>query len=143
MPVFIAAILTALFVHPADEPFRFVQDALRRHQIVFLGDIHPLAEPKLLVARLIREQGKGAAIDLLALEVAVEQQEWIDRYLASEPEDTRILLDHPRTLRGHWGVSAEYLDIYRAVYRWNREHPRQRLRILAADLRGWPMASLT
>jgi hypothetical protein len=120
-----------------------VQDALRQHQIVFLGDIHPLAEPKVLVAKLIREQQEDQAIDLLALEVAADQQEWIDHYLSSDPEDTRILLDHPGTLRAHWGISAEYLDIYRAVYQWNRGHPGQPIRILAADLQGWPMAALT
>ena len=124
-------------------PFEFVQSALARHRIVFLGDIHPLAEPKMLVARLIREQAPGATIDLLALEVASEQQEAIDRYLASTPEDTTILLDHPRTLRSHWGASAEYLDIYRAVYQWNRAHQDHPVRVLAADLRGWPISPLT
>ena len=136
-------VLSALFAGPPSEPLRFVQDALRQHQIVFLGDIHPLAEPKLLVARLIREQREDQAIDLLALEVAAEQQEWIDRYLSSDPEDIRILLDHPRTLRAHWGISAEFLDIYRAVYQWNRDHPGQPVRVLAADLLGWPITPLT
>ena len=125
------------------EPFPFVQAALARHRLVFLGDIHPLAEPKELVARLIREQGAGAMIDLLALEVASEQQEAIDRYLASVPEDTTILLDNPRTLRSHWGVSAEYLAIYRAVYGWNKAHPDHPVRVLAADIRGWPITALT
>jgi hypothetical protein len=124
-------------------PFEFVQSALARHRIVFLGDIHPLAEPKLLVSRLIREQAPGATIDLLALEVASEQQEYIDRYLSSTPEDTTILLDHPHTLRSHWGASAEYLDIYRAVYQWNRAHPDHPVHVLAADLRGWPISPLT
>ena len=124
-------------------PFEFVQAALARHRIVFLGDIHPLADPKLLVARLLREQTPETAIDLLALEVASEQQEAIDHYLSSAPEDTTILLDNPRTLRSHWGVSAEYLDIYRAVYRWNAAHPDRPVHVLAADIRGWPMTSLT
>ena len=39
-------------------------------------------------------------------------------------------------------MSAEYLGIYRAAYRWNAEHPSRPLRILAADLGGWPMAPL-
>ena len=38
------------------DPFEFAQSALGRHRIVFLGDIHPLAEPKLLLARLIRSR---------------------------------------------------------------------------------------
>jgi hypothetical protein len=143
MRVLLLWLLPTLLVGPASEPLRFVQNALRQHQIVFLGDIHPLAEPKLLVARLIREQREDQTIDLLALEVAAEQQEWIDRYLSSNPEDTGILLDHPRTLRAHWGASAEYLDIYRAVYQWNRDHPGHQVRILAADLLGWPITPLT
>jgi hypothetical protein len=144
MPSFfsVLSVLSILSISPWD-PFQFLQTALRDHQIVFLGDVHPLAEPKLLVARLIREQTEDAAIDLLALEVASEQQEWIDRYLASAPEDTTMLLEHPRTLRAHWGVSAEYLEIYRAVYRWNVAHPDRPVHILAADLRGWPIAPLT
>ena len=59
------------------------------------------------------------------------------------PEDTTILLDNPRTLRSHWGASVEYLDIYRAVYRWNADHPDRAVHVLAADIRGWPIASLT
>jgi hypothetical protein len=141
----VLALLSALAVLagvPVD-PLRFLQMSVRDHQIVFLGDIHPLAEPKLLVSRLIQEQSEDEAVDLLALEVASEQQEWIDRYLASSPEDVRLLLDHPRTLRAHWGVSTEYLGIYRAVYRWNAQHPTHPVHILAADLRGWPIAPLT
>jgi hypothetical protein len=124
-------------------PFEFVQAALARHRTVFLGDIHPLAEPKLLVSRLIREQAPGTSIDLLALEVASDEQETIDRYLSSVPEDTTILLDNPRTLRSHWGISVEYLDIYRAVYHWNADHPDRPVHVLAADIRGWPIAPLT
>ena len=124
-------------------PLAFLQAAVAQHRIVFLGDIHPVAEPKQLVASLIRRQQEGNAIDLLALEVASEQQEWIDRYLRSNPEDTGILLNHPRTLRAHWGISAEYLDIYRAVYHWNAAHPTRPVQILAADLLGWPIAPLT
>jgi hypothetical protein len=124
-------------------PLAFVEGALARHRIVFLGDIHPLAQPKVLVSLLVRDQTPATGIDLLALEVASEEQGVIDRYLSSAPEDTTILLDNPRTLREHWGVSEEYLDIYRAVYRWNAGHPERRVHVLAADIRGWPMAALT
>jgi hypothetical protein len=140
--VYLLSVLSASPGPPA-EPLQFLQAALREHRIVFLGDIHPLAEPKRLVSRLIRQQREDQAIDLLALEVAAEQQEWIDQYLASKPEDTRILLDHPRTLRAHWGISAEYLEIYRAVYRWNTDHDGQSIHILAADQLGSPRVPRT
>ncbi|MFL5460541.1 MAG: hypothetical protein ACJ8AY_07625, partial [Gemmatimonadales bacterium] len=136
-------LLILSWLDPPVEPLRFLQFAITQHRIVFLGDIHPVAEPKLLVTQLITSQREDQAIDLLAVEVASEQQEWIDHYLASRPEDVSILVDHPRTLRAHWGVSVEYLGIYRAVYHWNREHPRHPTHILAADLRGWPIAPLT
>ena len=144
MSAFLFAALFGLSaVANRSDPLQFLQAVLRQHSVVFLGDIHPLAEPKLLLARLIREQPVAQAIDLLALEVAAEQQEWIDRYLASTPEHTGILLAHPRTLRAHWGVSVEYLEIYRSVYRWNLEHPGHPIHVLAADLLGWPIAPLT
>jgi hypothetical protein len=141
----LSTVLTPLASQTTVSPalLEFVQSSLRHHPVVFLGDVHPLAEPKLLVSSLIRGQREDQGIDLLVLEVASEQQQWIDRYLASEPEDTGILLDHPRTLRGHWGVSAEYLEIYQTVYQWNAEHPARRVEILAADLTGWPLPAAT
>jgi hypothetical protein len=139
----VLSLLSAGLHAQTSSPLDLVQRALSRHRIVFLGDIHPLAEPKLLVSRLVREQGAGATIDLLALEVASEQQAAIDRYLASAPEDTTILLDNPRTLRAYWGASSEYLGIYRAVYQWNATHADRRVHVLAADLRGWPISPLT
>lgn len=124
-------------------PSDFLLAALRQHPVVFFGDIHPLAEPKEIVAEVIGRQDAAGGIGLLALEVGSDQQEWIDRYLASVPEDTTILLAHARTLRAHWGASHEYLGIYRAVWRWNAAHPGQPTGILAADVRSWPMAPLT
>jgi hypothetical protein len=127
----------------AQDPIAFLQTALTHHRIVFFGDVHPVAEPKRIVAELIARQTYGAGIDLLALEVGSDQQPVIDRYLASSPEDTTILLDNPRTLRVHWGASVEYLSIYRAVWRWNTGHPNRPVRVLAADLRLWPLAPFT
>jgi hypothetical protein len=125
------------------DPVEFVLDAVVRHPIVFLGDVHPLAEPKRILADVIERQDPATPIDVLALEVAAEQQPVIDRYLASRPEDTSLLLGHPRTLRAHWGASAEYLEVYRAVWRWNKAHPRRAMHIVASDIRGWPIAPLT
>ena len=126
------------------DPFEFAQAALARHRIVFLGDIHPLAEPKLAAgASHPGAGGRGASIDLLALEVASEQQEAVDhlpRLGARRHDDSPR---QPAHLRSHWGASVEYLDIYRAVYRWNADHPDRAVHVLAADIRGWPIASLT
>ena len=80
--MFVLLLLIHSWLDTPVEPLRFLRSAISDHRIVFLGDIHPVAEPKLLVSHLIASQREDQAIDLLALEVASEQQEWIDRYLA-------------------------------------------------------------
>jgi hypothetical protein len=110
---------------------------------VFLGDVHPLAEPKQILVEVIERQDPATAIDLLALEVGSEQQPFIDAYLRSRPEDTTLLVENPRTLRSHWGASHEYLEVYRAVYQWNHAHPGHTIHVSASDIRGWPIAPLT
>lgn len=143
IPVSMALAVTPRAAAQERDPVEFVLEATATHPVVFLGDVHPLSEPKRILAEVIARQDPASAIDWLALEVASEEQETIDRYLASSPEDTTLLLERPRTLRSHWGASREYLAVYRAVRRWNEEHAARPIRILAADLRGWPIAPLT
>lgn len=121
----------------AESPDSLVLRAFESHRLVFLGDVHPAAEPKRLVARLIPELARRGRLDALVLEVPFEQQPVIDVYLRSDPEDVGILVGHPLTLRAHWGASREYLEIYRAV--WSANRAGARVRIVAADApRGPP-----
>jgi hypothetical protein len=143
---FSAVSVVSAFSAPAraqSDPAEFILAAIGRHNIVFVGDIHPIAEPKLILAEVIARQDPATAIDVLALEVGSDQQPTIDRYLAGVPEDTSLLTSNPRTLRSHWGASREYLDIYRAAYAWNQSHRERPLRVVAADVRSWPIAPLT
>jgi hypothetical protein len=126
----------------AADPFAFVLAAFESHRIVFLGDVHPSAEPKRLVARLVPALRARGLLDVLVLEVPTEQQPVIDAYLRSEPEDVGVLLEHPLTLRAHWGASREYLEIYRAVWAANRQGGGRPIRIVAADApRGPPQVA--
>ena len=141
--VIVAAQLALASVAAPVAPADFVHAALADHRIVFLGDIHPLAEPKQILVDVLRRRDAAHRIDILALEVASEQQPYIDAYLASEPENPSILIDHDRTLRSHWGASEEYLSIYRTVYALNRQPGQTPIRVVAADMRGWPIAPLS
>lgn len=107
----------------AEPPDSLVLRAFESHHLVFVGDVHPAAEPKRLVARLVPALVAQARLDALVLEVPFEQQPVIDAYLASDPEDVAVLLGHPLTLRAHWGASREYLEIYRGVWSANRGPP--------------------
>lgn len=127
----------------ATPPESLIVAAFQTHHLVFLGDVHPAAEPKRLVARLVPVLKAQDRLDVLALEVPLEQQPVIDAYLASDPEDVTILTDHPLTLRAHWGASREYLEMYRTVWSVNRElAPDARIRIVAVDApRGPPQGA--
>lgn len=121
------------------DPLTLILSGARSHRIVFLGDVHPSAEPKRIAAEAIERLARGPGLEAVVLEVGSDQQPHIDRYLATDPEDVSILLANPRTLRGHWGLSREYLEIYRRVWRLNRAlGPTRQIRIVAADLPGWP-----
>ena len=124
----------------AESPDSLVLRAFESHHLVFVGDVHPAAGPKRLVARLIPELARRGRLDVLALEVPFEQQPVIDLYLRSDPEDVGVLRAHPLTLRAHWGAAVEYLDVYRAVWLANRAGAR--IRIVAVDApRGPPQVA--
>lgn len=124
--------------NPGD-PVRLVVAAGQRHQIIFLGDVLPALEPKRIAADAIDALAHGPGLDAVVLEVGSDLQRRIDTYLETEPENTGILLAEPRAVHAEWGVSTEYLELYRRVWRLNRTlPPGRRIRILAADLPGWP-----
>ncbi len=121
------------------DPVRMVVAAGRRHQIVFLGDVLPAPEPKRIAADAIDALAHGPGLDAVVLEVGSDQQNRIDTYLETEPENPGILLTEPRVVHDGWGVAREYLEIYRRVWRLNRTlEAGRRIRILAVDLPGWP-----
>jgi hypothetical protein len=123
----------------AGSPDSLILHAFETHHLVLLGDVHPAAEPKRLVARLVPALKARGRLDVLAVEVPFEQQPVIDAYLRSDPEDIDLLVRHPLTLRAHWGASREYLEIYRAVWNVNHALPADsRIRIVAIDAPGGP-----
>ncbi|HEX6939452.1 MAG TPA: hypothetical protein VF158_08570 [Longimicrobiales bacterium] len=121
------------------DPVELIEAAGRANRIVFLGDVHGARAPKRLAAEAIEALARGPGLDAVVLEVGADQQPYIDAYLASEPENTAILFAHPRTLQQARGVDREFLEIYHRVWMLNDEFgPGRRIRIIAADLPGWP-----
>jgi len=121
------------------DPIRMIVSAGRRHQMIFLGDLPSGSTPKRIAADAIEALVHGPGLDAVVLEIGADLQDRIDLYLETEPEDPGLLLAEPRIVHGHWGASDEYLEIFRRVWRLNRAlEPGRRIRILAADLPGWP-----
>ncbi|HEX2167690.1 MAG TPA: hypothetical protein VHG09_10705 [Longimicrobiales bacterium] len=121
------------------EPLDLIENAARSRRLVFLSDIPSAPAPKRLAAQAIERIGLGTGLDLVVLDVDSNEQPYIDRYLATSPEDPSILLSRPRAVREGSGASREYLDIYRTVWRVNEQlGAARRIRIIAADAPGWP-----
>jgi hypothetical protein len=121
------------------DPLDLVEVAGRSRRLLFLSDIPSAAAPKRFAAQAIERLAMGPGLDLVVLDVDAAEQPFIDRYLATAPEDASILMSRPRAIREDDGASRTFVDIYRTVWRVNQElGAHRRVRIVAADLSGWP-----
>jgi hypothetical protein len=126
------------------EPLDMLQTAARARRLVVISDIPAAAAPKRLAAELVERLATTSGLDALAVSIPVSEQQYFDRYLSTEPEDVSILLSRPRAIREGDGATAPLLDLYRAVWRVNRElGAARRVRILAIDHPDWPPARAT
>jgi hypothetical protein len=127
------------YIEAGIKPADHFAAAGRSHRIIVLSDIAGAAGPKRLAADAIEWLALGPGLDAVALEVDRALQPWIDRYLETDPEDASLLVARPRALREAEGTAREYLDVYRRVWRLNRElGADRRIRIVAVDAPDWP-----
>lgn len=121
------------------DPVDLIARGARANRMLFLSDIHNSAAVKHLAARAIARVGAESGLDAVVLEVGADQQPYIDAFLDRAPEDASVLLSHPRTIGEPGAATRAYLDIYHAIWQLNSKlGPDQRIRIIAADLPGWP-----
>lgn len=126
------------------DPLDLLEAASRTRRLLLIADVAAAAAPKRLAAAAIERLTATSGLDLVALEVDAVEQPFIDRYLATSPEDVSILLARPRAVREGSGTSREFLDIYRTVWRVNQElSAARRIRIAAIDAPGWPLERAT
>lgn len=122
-------------------PLDLLAAAARTNRLVLLADVAGSPSAKRFAAEVIDTIANGSGLDAVVLEVGSDQQQWIDLYLESRPEDPSILLTRPAILLEAQGTGREYLEIYRTVWRLNDELGADRaIRIVAADLPEWGTA---
>jgi hypothetical protein len=125
----------------SNDPVTAIANAARANRIVMLSDIHVSPATKRLAVRAIEKIVATSGLDVVVLEVGADQQPVIDQYLESNPEDASVLVTNERSLRQPGPASRDYLEIYRVVWKLNQKlGPGDRVRIVAADLPGWPPA---
>lgn len=122
-----------------EEPLELLTRAARANRIVFLSDIHNSTSVKELAARAIQRIAGSSGLDAVIIEVSADQQAHIDAYLDRTPEDASVLLSHPKTIGEPGSATRAFLELYHTVWALNEKlGPDQRIRIIAADLPGWP-----
>lgn len=120
-------------------PGDLIATAGRRHRLVLLGDVPGAAAPKQLAARAVQVLVENSGLDALVVEVPADEQPYLDQYFLTTPEDPTILISRPRAVREAEGVSRDYLELYRTVWRANEAlGPDRAVRVIAADLPSWP-----
>ena len=123
------------------DPLDLIEEAARSRRLLFLADVRSATAPKVLAAQAVERLAAGPGLDLLVLDIPAEEQPYVDRYLATTPEDAGILLTRPRAIREGDAASRSLIDLYRAVWRVNEQlGAHQRVRIVAADHPDWPPA---
>ncbi len=122
-------------------PAELVLEAGRASRIVVLGDVHGRAGPKRVAAEAIAQLASGPGLDAVVLEVPVSEQPYIDAYLAAPEDAAATLLSRPAAVQERYGQAREYLRVYQAVRAANAgRSASERIRVIAADLDGWPPA---
>lgn len=128
----------------AADPLELVEAAARTRRLLFLADVPSASAPKRFAAQVVERLAQGPGLDVLVLDVPADEQPYIDRYLMTTPEDASILLARPRAIREDDGASRALVDLYRTVWRVNRDlGAYRRVRIVAADLPRWPPGRAT
>lgn len=122
-----------------EDPLDLVESVARTRNLIFIADIASAAAPRRFAADAVERLATTSGLDVLALDVPADEQPYIERYLATAPEDASILLARPNAIREGEGASRALLDLYRAVWRVNQElSPSRRIRIVALDHPDWP-----
>lgn len=121
------------------DPVSLIAAVAQGHRLMLLGDLPGAAEPKRIAAEAIESLAKGPGLDAVVLEVSSDLQGVIDRYLESDPEDATALFSNIRALQQPTVAATAHIGVFRRIWQLNRQlEPTQRIRVIAADLPGWP-----
>ncbi len=119
------------------EPVQFVLAKLDTFDLLIFDDaLHNAAEPFKFYQDLIADSGFIQKAKYIFVEVfSIDQQRYIDQYLAISPEDTMVLLPVFQNDYSGTGWNAQtYLDLLRSLYRINHALPKEKhLEVIAVS----------
>jgi hypothetical protein len=119
-------------VPDGSDPVQSIVADARARRFLFIADVPGTAGSAALAGRVIERLASTSGLDALVVAVAEDQQQWINQYLRSDPEDATPLMGHPDAAGG---AGTPLLALYRDVWRINRQVGAARsVRIVAAGM---------
>lgn len=121
------------------DPKTFVLDALAQHKVVLIGETHHRPRYWAFSSSLIEDPGFADAVGVIYLELPMNDQPLIDKFLAAEELDTEPVIDTLRDVFYMGWPDKPMLDFFVKVWEVNQTLPAEkRLRIVLVDMqRPW------
>jgi len=125
--------------HEAKDPQQFVLDAIGKHRVVIMGEIHHRPRYWAFDAALVRSPEFARRVGVIYLELPSNDQPLVDRFLADAKYDPEPVIEMLRDNLWMGWPDQPMLDFFRTVWEVNRKLAEsQRLRIVLADMaRPW------
>ncbi|MBI5386423.1 MAG: hypothetical protein HZA90_17265 [Verrucomicrobia bacterium] len=123
----------------ATDPQEFLLQALAKHRVVILGEVHNRQRYWAFNAALVRSPVFAKHVGVIYLELPSNDQSLMDRFLAAPKCDPAPVIDVLRDMHEFGWPDQPTLEFCQAVWEVNQSLPRaQRLRIVLADIaRSW------
>ena len=120
----------------AKNPQQFVLDAIDKHRVVILGEVHDRPRYWAFNAALVRSPDSHAGCRVVYMELPSNDQALVDRFLAAAKYDPEPVIDTLRDMMDEGWPDQPTLDFFRTVWEVNQKLPQpQRLRIVLVT---WP-----
>lgn len=122
-----------------EEPETFVMKALAKHKIVIMGEIHHRPRYWAFKSSLIAEPDFARHVGTIYMELPLNNQELIDKFLAGDKCDKMLVIKTLRDMLWLGWPDKPMLDFFIAVWKANQNQlPEKRLRIALVDMeRPW------
>ena len=123
----------------ATDPQEFLLQALAKHRVVILGEVHNRQRYWAFNAALVRSREFVEHVGVIYLELPCNDQSMRDRFLAAPKYDPAPVIDVLRDMHEFGWPDQTTLEFCQAVWQVNQSLPKaQRLRIVLADIaRPW------
>ncbi|GAI92489.1 unnamed protein product, partial [marine sediment metagenome] len=119
-----------------EDPKTFVLDALARHRLVIMGEVHHRPRYWAFNASLVEDPRFAENVGAIYMELPSNDQNLVEEFLAAEKLDTEPVIEMLRDMLWMGWPDQPMLDFFVTVWKVNQKlPPEKRLRIVLVDMR--------